>query len=187
MLTNARCGARLGVPGRALKTPVKFDEKLRTMALWNSRSVYLFTIKFLLPLAERSPILCTCSWDVFPCDTRLEAFPPYLSRVSSLTRLLSSKKRISPLLFRHLNRSDEVSAGRAAAGASGTNVPLGGAPETLEGRSYQSAGELLAPSPWRGGWAAPAGGARLLSSTARWGRVPGRGDACRVSPELPPD
>ena len=25
---------------------------------------------------------------MFPCDTRLEAFPPYLSRVSSLTRLL---------------------------------------------------------------------------------------------------
>lgn len=24
---------------------------------------------------------------MFPCDTRLEAFPPYLSRVSSLTRL----------------------------------------------------------------------------------------------------
>ena len=24
----------------------------------------------------------------FPCDTRLEAFPPYLSRVSSLARLL---------------------------------------------------------------------------------------------------
>ena len=25
----------------------------------------------------------------FPCDTRLEAFPPYLGRVSSLTRLFS--------------------------------------------------------------------------------------------------
>jgi len=28
---------------------------------------------------------------MFPCDTRLEAFPPYLGRVSSLTRLLFLK------------------------------------------------------------------------------------------------
>ena len=38
----------------------------------------------------------------FPCDTRLEAFPPYLSRVRSLARLLSfntlKKRRISASL-----------------------------------------------------------------------------------------
>ena len=28
---------------------------------------------------------------MFPCDTRLEAFPPYLGRVSSLTRPLFSR------------------------------------------------------------------------------------------------
>lgn len=72
-----------------LRTPVKFEEKLRTMALWNSRTVYLFTIKFLLPLGERCPILCIVFMGCFPCDTRLEAFPPYLGRVSPLTRLLS--------------------------------------------------------------------------------------------------
>ena len=65
-----------------LRTPVKFEEKLRTMALWNSRTVYLFTIKFLLPLGERCPILCIVFMGCFPCDTRLEAFPPYLSRVT---------------------------------------------------------------------------------------------------------
>ncbi len=49
---------------------------------------------------------------MFPCDTRLEAFPPYLSRVSSLTRLLfwegGKKLRMSGLSLLITTASDVV-------------------------------------------------------------------------------
>ena len=74
---------------QASERPVKFEEKLFTIRLWNECLGYLFTIKFLLPSGARCSILDSVFMGCFPCDTRLEAFPPYLSRVSSLTRLLS--------------------------------------------------------------------------------------------------
>jgi hypothetical protein len=71
------------------ETPVKFEKKLFTITLWNWSLNYLFTIKFLLPSGGHCPILDSVFMGCFPCDTRLEAFPPYLSRVRSLARLLS--------------------------------------------------------------------------------------------------
>ena len=49
---------------------------------------YLFFFDFSLANNETPGHISEVFMGCFPCDTRLEAFPPYLGRVSSLTRPL---------------------------------------------------------------------------------------------------
>jgi hypothetical protein len=66
----------------------------------------------------------------FPCDTRLEAFPPYLSRVRPLARLLSFSPQFHKALAENIDVGPKVmppagTAPRRPAGRRGDPKPGG--------------------------------------------------------------
>jgi hypothetical protein len=68
--------------------PLKFKEK--AVPVTEGLTVCLLILhEISLAIGEGVSHISGVFMGCFPCDTRLEAFPPYLSRVSPLTRLLS--------------------------------------------------------------------------------------------------
>jgi hypothetical protein len=62
--------------------PLKFEEKARSVTA-GSTVCLLILHEISLAIGEAVPHIDGVFMGCFPCDTRLEAFPPYLSRVRS--------------------------------------------------------------------------------------------------------